>query len=479
MAIKAFEKFGRKKQAETPKTDWDNLNAVEFAGDTERHETERLDPEQAKAERQQRKITAYFLYDKNPGYIFTPDVQLNDGDEDRLSERIANGEVTSKDERELLLSIKDPARKVGYEGIYSSMQSNKHELRILAHHSGVGFNNYQQANPNSVNLFLEHFPTPMDFEAQSEIFLNSIKNAPGNSPEKVQEYIADMDKFKHSMYGKRQEYWEQIKALEQKAEEWKQRQEVAEPEKTGEKGESLIKGFGWYEMSRDQVKAGAVAKNPGERLPEIYIEDSHLCMPEQGLFGVFDGAGGVRNFDGGARRASQTAMQKVEELANKFPLVSEGNLAWALNEASKAVEADPTAGITTGTIAKIIEQDGVKKLAYATVGDSRIYIVRHNSFVEQITKDEGIGSGISNALGTMASLKPGDRAKQLGVVNLRKGDRIVLCTDGVTGDTPAEQMSDSEIGAIVNLEWDVNIASARLVEQARKTDDRTAIVVEV
>lgn len=468
-----FENLGRKKSPESPQqSEWDNLDAVEFAGDTEA-----VDKEKANAERQQRKITAYLLYGKLPEYIATPDVRLNAGDEDLLLDRLASGAITDSDKKDLLSSMKSPVSKKGPEAVFASLEGDKHQLRILAHHSGLGFNNYSQASPNALQDFLSHFPTPLDFEAQSEIFLNSIKR--GNSPQKVQEYIADMAAFKRNVYGKRQEYYEQIKALEEKAAERERQKTVEMPAATGEQAETIVKDFGYYEMSRAQVKAGMTANNPGDRLPQDYTEDAHLLMPEQGLFAVFDGAGGTNNVNGGARIASQTAAAKVHELASNLDLANQGNLAWALNEASRAIEADPRAGLSTGVVAKVIEENGAKKLAYASVGDSRIYIVRENSFVIPVTKDEGEGKFITNALGRINSRDHSSRTKQLGSVDLWPGDRIVLCSDGITGDKPEEAMSDNQIAAIVGLAWNPYQAAVELTEQARKTDDRTAIVFEV
>lgn len=468
-----FARRERTAQKETAKsTEWDNLNVTQFAGDTERLDNK----EQQKAERQQRKITAYLLYGKNGVYIETPDVNLNSGDEDRLSERLSNGSITRADERDLLLDIHSPITEQGGAKVYLNIRGNTHYSRILGYYQRGkdGFDHPQQNTPADFENFAKQFPTPIEFDEHIGTILEDIKST--QSLAKYKEYVRDIEAFKHEVYGKRQEYWEQINALEYKAEKWKAQRES---EKSAEKGEGLVKSFGWYEMSRAQAKTGAIANNPGDRLPEVYIEDANLCIPEKGLFAVFDGAGGSKNINGGASRASHGAAQKVSELAKGYNFSQEGHLAWALNEASKAIEADPSAGLTTGTIAKVVEENSAKKLVYASVGDSRIYIVRHDSSVIQVTRDEGEGKFITNALGALDGKDSSNRTKQAGTVTLWKGDRVVLCTDGVTGDKPEEQMSNAEIGGIVRLAWDAGQAAAELVERARKTDDRTAVVFEV
>ncbi|MDR3298117.1 MAG: protein phosphatase 2C domain-containing protein [Candidatus Nomurabacteria bacterium] len=468
-----FNKLGKKeqdKQPESQDTQWDDLKAVEFSS-----ETENIDPEKANAERQQRKITAYLLYHKNPDYIFAPDVTLNPGDEDRLSEQLASGTITRDDELGILTRIEDPIGKSGKDQVFSKLSHSKHFLRILSYNTKSGFENWQQTSPDNLAEFIKKFPTPMDFEAASQIFLDDIKRSNPNKPEKYTEYLADMESFRKIVYGKRQEYWEQIQKLEAKASAWQQQEAIEKPQDKSEFGETLVKEFGYYEMSKAQAKIGMIANNPGERLPEDYTEDAHLEMPEQGLFAVFDGAGGHV----GARAASQSAVNTVRDLATKFNLEHQGNLAWALNEASRAIESNPEAGMSTAVIAKVIEANGAKKLAFASVGDSRIYIVRENSFALLITKDEGEGKFITNALGRIPNQESHSRVKQLGLVDLWPGDRVVLCSDGVTGDKPEELMSDDQIAATVGLAWNTQQAATELVEGARKKDDRTAIVFQV
>ena len=54
----------------------------------------------------------------------------------------------------------------------------------------------------------------------------------------------------------------------------------------------------------------------------------------------------------------------------------------------------------------------------------------------------------------------------------------MICSDGITGDVDAELMSEQEVGNIVSG-VDTAYAAQALAHNARKVDDRTAIVVEV
>lgn len=114
-------------------------------------------------------------------------------------------------------------------------------------------------------------------------------------------------------------------------------------------------------------------------------------------------------------------------------------------------------------------------MAYAMVGDSRLYVVHKDGSVEQVTKDEGYENVITNALGNPVG--PGEgRTQQFGEFDIHDGDRFVLCSDGITGDKGTDLMSNEELGRIVMSSRSAREASLNLVNNARKKDDRTAIV---
>ena len=148
----------------------------------------------------------------------------------------------------------------------------------------------------------------------------------------------------------------------------------------------------------------------------------------------------------------------------------------ASNAANERVTNNPDAGLSTAVLAKIIDRNGRKMLAYASVGDSRLYIVDKNGEARQITRDEGEGRYIYNAIGMQTN--PGEsRTTQMGEVDLHRGDKIVLCSDGITGDYGDDLMSPRELGFIVSHSDGSMEASKSLLANARKRDDRTAIVI--
>jgi PPM family protein phosphatase len=128
------------------------------------------------------------------------------------------------------------------------------------------------------------------------------------------------------------------------------------------------------------------------------------------------------------------------------------------------------------------------RLILATVGDSRAYVLRNGALV-QVTRDQSLqsallaaghseneaasaGGAILQALGVADDVDP-----SLSMIELRRGDRVLLCSDGLHGlvGDPALALLLAEphsVGDAVNL----LIAAARA---AGGSDNITAVVCEV
>ena len=92
-----------------------------------------------------------------------------------------------------------------------------------------------------------------------------------------------------------------------------------------------------------------------------------------------------------------------------------------------------------------------------------------------VSRDEGHGNIVDNYLGENWRWHG---VQQRQSVAVPPGDRIALVTDGVTGDWEPDLLSEGDLHqAIADL--DAEAAAQRLIEVARKSDDRTAIVVDL
>lgn len=144
-------------------------------------------------------------------------------------------------------------------------------------------------------------------------------------------------------------------------------------------------------------------------------------------------------------------------------------------------------GMGTTCVLALIK-DGQLYTAHA--GDSRMYIVRKNG-TEQITKDhssvqELIDIGVLTEEEAEFSDKKNQISKAIGVfdkvdpsisesfIGLHKNDKLLLCTDGLTGHVGKEKISETILTA-----KDVQTAALKLIELANNGGGSDNITVQV
>jgi protein phosphatase len=209
-------------------------------------------------------------------------------------------------------------------------------------------------------------------------------------------------------------------------------------------------------------------------------EDAILIDPP--LYVVADGMGGHR----GGQVASRVALEALESLTAE----GNGTLPENVHGANKAVwdrsvEDDRLAGMgTTLTAARI---DGASALI-AHVGDSRAYLLRDGE-LRQLTDDHTlvarmVKSGeiseseaevhphknvLTRALGTDEEVQVDE-----DTIDLVDGDRLLLCSDGLTG-----MVTEDQIQAILENSEQPQQAADRLVKAANRAGgiDNISVVV--
>jgi len=119
--------------------------------------------------------------------------------------------------------------------------------------------------------------------------------------------------------------------------------------------------------------------------------------------------------------------------------------------------------------------------ALVHIGDSRAFRLRDGQ-LRQITEDHVLGNLVSNA-GPLAPVlsryldgRP-DRSPDLGLRDLRAGDRYLICSDGLS-----PVVSDEAIGAVLAAAADPADAVRQLValaDEAGAPDNVSVIVIDV
>lgn len=236
-------------------------------------------------------------------------------------------------------------------------------------------------------------------------------------------------------------------------------------------------------MTDDFAVRWGAATHAGRQRPEN--QDAHLARPP--VFLVADGMGGHAN----GRAAADTVVRAFAE-ATWPARVTPYDLQVATAAADRAVRDLAGTGRAPGstvTGAAIAEQGGEPAWLVFNLGDSRGYLLR-DGVLAQVTVDHSheqalIDAGapvdaattsphaITRAIGAGLSV---DGGPDQWLVPAVTGDRLLLCSDGLTGE-----VTDALITAILLQHDDPAAAADALVEAALRggaRDNVTAVVVD-
>lgn len=202
-------------------------------------------------------------------------------------------------------------------------------------------------------------------------------------------------------------------------------------------------------------------------------EDALLVAPDRGLFVVADGMGGHPAGD----VASRIAVEVLDAELATPPGPDPKPLAAGLEAAHRAIlsaahEDRSRAGMGTTAVAATITSDPLR-LALAHVGDSRAYLASDS--LRRLTTDHTqgglFGRTLTQALGVPDAIEP-----ESVRVDLTAGDRVLLCTDGLT-----DLVDDDDLATLLADASSVEEACDRLVDAALEAgghDNVTVVVVE-
>lgn len=223
-------------------------------------------------------------------------------------------------------------------------------------------------------------------------------------------------------------------------------------------------------------------RNPADPRVELKPnEDRIFQFKETGVYSVIDGMGGYR----GGAKAAEIASKTCLEYISRSTTVTESKkkLVSAIENANRDINhlsgIDPERYGGMGavlTFTQIVEQEDGKHFAWASVGDTRVY-VKHGKSIKQLTTDECIGSGATNCVGVNGAFK-GVKDFNIGSIKLESGMRILLCSDGIVGDYPWQALTDQEISAALEIN-NPDEALKALFRKSRKNDDTTGLIIDV
>jgi protein phosphatase len=215
-------------------------------------------------------------------------------------------------------------------------------------------------------------------------------------------------------------------------------------------------------------------------------EDGYLIDDELELIAVADGMGGHQ----GGEVASATALEVL--LAEYVERHDLRDAAVAANDAvyDRSLEDDAVRGMGTTLTAAVVGDDH-ETLIFGHVGDSRAYLFRDgelrrvttdHSLVEELllagelTEDEAFRDPRRSQITRAVGLEPGVEV-DLYPVALVAGDRVLLCSDGLT-----DMVRDDVLTEALANEPDPEAVAQRLVDAANANggvDNITVVVADV
>jgi PPM family protein phosphatase len=263
-------------------------------------------------------------------------------------------------------------------------------------------------------------------------------------------------------------------------------------------------------------------------------EDTLIIDQQRGLAAVFDGVGGSTAGDIASQIAGQVVQQGWERILQQLQPGSPSTLlehyesvepgaalSQLVQEAHEQIRNGEIHEATTIALAVFCQEQNVEgyTMHYASVGDSRIYLLREGNAITCLTRDDSFltklvqghaiseadalridqasnpeelsetehiyftkRNGITQALGDIGD--PQALVVHIDQVAIRPGDRILLCTDGIH-----DNLTNKELEEIMTHEAETT-AAKDLVEHAlqrsrqairdtmrAKPDDISAIVV--
>lgn len=226
-------------------------------------------------------------------------------------------------------------------------------------------------------------------------------------------------------------------------------------------------------------------------------EDRFLVDPQLRYFLVADGMGGQSAGEKASELAVELISEKLErnlrfEQDDEKQTVSviDEAVSFANTEIMALGELDPNYHNMGTTIAFVV---AVGRMLYiGGVGDSRVYMLRQGK-IEQLTKDHSLIQALldagtitpeeatthryRNVLYRYLGTKDGSAGTMPTRMQPQKGDRFVICSDGVTDGAKGDQLS-----RILQSEADAHQAAEKIVKAALdggSKDNVTCVVINV
>jgi protein phosphatase len=219
-------------------------------------------------------------------------------------------------------------------------------------------------------------------------------------------------------------------------------------------------------------------------------EDRCLADPAGRYFLVADGMGGQCAGEKASEMAVELIAKKLDQIVD-FSQDASQKVVSAIDQAITHANVEIMAlseldanyhnmGTTIAMIVKVGERFYV-----AGIGDSRVYLVRDGK-IQRLTKDHSLTDALleagtiteeeaarhryRNVLYRYLGTKEGGTGAKAQLVDVRAGDRFMMCSDGAT-----DGLSDKDLETLLKADSDPQRAAESIVDAAQKAGSRDNI----
>lgn len=198
------------------------------------------------------------------GFLKSENVEVSDEERETFLRRIMNGQIGKADFTQIIDSL--PYGELSK--VFEKIKDDKYKLRIVAYMTGLGFDNYEKVTKESLDKFINRYPSPLAFESAENDFLTAIRE--GNPEQKYLDYKEKMKELVQEIYGEKARVLDFYDEFVKEAEDWQIGKDAvrltSEFLPTAE-----IVGDAWVQNGREYRLTTELLKKVG-LVPTFYLE---------------------------------------------------------------------------------------------------------------------------------------------------------------------------------------------------------------
>ena len=201
---------------------------------------------------------------KNLSVLGAGNVDVTDEEKETFFRRIMNGQIGKADFAQIIDSLPNG----DFDEVFSKIKDDKYKLRIVAYMTGLGFDNYDKVTKESLDKFVNRYPSPLAFESAENDFLAAIEES--NPEQKYLDYKREAGELIKEVYGEKAQVLEYYDELVKDAEEWQIQKDAVRLSAEFLPSAEIV-GDKWVQDGQEYTLTTELLKKVG-LVPTFYLE---------------------------------------------------------------------------------------------------------------------------------------------------------------------------------------------------------------